>query len=170
MNIRNTLQDLTYVRNLRTENAALRQQLSAYQALIEPPRMGGNAEPIAARWHAVRWHAAIVQDGTYTVRAALYDENADTPIFELEEPRPDEVVAVQLAAQAPDDIRVLLEVLRAYERLQRVGRVLIEHWMNIRDQTPLDLDLAALAVQLRQEERTLLGQGLGQLFEDGGAA
>lgn len=45
-------------------------------------------------------------------------------------------------------------------------RARIERWADSREPTPFDLELAALSVQLRQERRTLLARGVGELFED----
>ena len=164
--IRNTIDDLAYVRSLRKENEDLRRQLGAYQALIEPPPPPPEAGPIATRWQDVRWKAQIARDGGYLVSAILYDDAGGYPVLHLDEPNAAETAAIQLAAQAPADIRVLLEVLAAYERLQRVGRTLVERWADSREPTSFDLELAALSVQLRRERRALLGRGVGELFED----
>lgn len=167
--IRNTIDDLAYVRRLREENDNLRRQLGAYQALIAPPPEPPPPGPIATRWQDVRWRATIERDGGYLVAARLYNDAGGYPIFDLDEPSAAEAAALQLAAQAPSDIRALLDVLRAYERLQNVGRQLIERWTETREATPLDLELAALAVQLRPsaaQRRADIARGVGELFED----
>lgn len=134
-----------------TEYAALLRELQAYRALLEAPPPPPELGPIATRWQEVRWRATIERDGGYLVGAMLYDDAGGFPVFDLEEPSAAEAATIQLAAQAPADIRSLLEVVQAYERLQQVGRTLIEHWGELREATPLDMDLAALAVQLRKE-------------------
>lgn len=164
--IRKIIDDLSYVRNLRQENDDLRRQLKAYQALIEPPPPPAEAGPIARRWQDVRWRAQIARDGAYLVSAILYDDTDGYALLHLDEPSRAEAATIQLLEQAPGDIRVLLDVLAAYERLQKVGRTLIDRWADSREPTPFDLELAALSVQLRQERRTLLARGIGELFED----
>lgn len=155
-----------YVRKLRAEHAELQRELRAYRALLEAPPPPPDPGPIATRWQDVRWRATVTRDGGYVAAAVLYDLAHGHPILDLDEPHPVEVAVIELAAQAPDDIRVLLDVLAAYERLQKVSRTLIERWADSREPTPFDLELAALSVQLRQERRTLLARGVGELFED----
>lgn len=158
-----------YVRKLRAEVADMRRQLGAYQALLLAPSPPPDPGPIATRWQDVRWRATMTRDGGYVVAAVLYDLTHGHPILDLDEPHPVEVAALELAAQAPADIRTLLATAEAYARLKRAVQQLLTEWQGrAGEPTRLDPELQQLAKQLQTERQADLARGVGDLFEEEG--
>ena len=156
-----------YVRKLRAEHAELQRELRAYRALLEAPPPPPDPGPIATRWQDVRWRATVTRDGGYVAAAVLYDLAHGHPILDLDEPHPVEVAVIELAAQAPDDIRALLTAAQSYERLVRAVQLLLTEWQSCADApTRLDPELQQLANQLQAARRAALARGVGDLFEE----
>lgn len=151
--------------SLAEENEALRRQLTAFQALIQPPPIAATAAPIATRWQGVHWKTVVERHKSYVVSAALAD-GEDVPLLDLEEPNTAEVSTLELAGRAPSDIHLLLALLAPAARIERAAAALIECWAALEAPTPLDREMTLLASAVAPTRTAALALGRGELFEE----